>query len=228
MNEFTFKESFSSAKEIVEQDSSFYMTISNVDTLFTKIPLEETIYICIESIYNQSYIVEGLKKSEFKELATNESYFIFNEFFNKQLDCVAMGSPLGPTLANTFLFFDEKKWLQQCPEEFKPVYYRKYVDDNFVLFKSSDHLIKFRDYLSKSHPNMKISFEEKKKWKVIFSRSCLQNEKIFVTIVSRKPTFSGVYMHFDSFLSTIYKFGIFCTLTFRCFSIYSNWANFHN
>ena len=183
MNEFTFKESFLSAKEIVEQDSSFYMTISNVDTLFTKIPLEETIYICIESIYNQSYIVEGLKKSEFKELATNESYFIFNEFFNKQLDGVAMGSPLGPTLANTFLCFDEKKWLQQCPEEFKPVYYRKYVDDNFVLFKSSDHLIKFRDYLSKSHPNMKISFEEKKNGKLSFL-DLVSRTKKFLSLLS--------------------------------------------
>ena len=55
--------------------------------------------------------VEGLNKSEFKELfslATKESYFIFNELFYKQIDDVAMGSPLGPTLANAFLCFYEK------------------------------------------------------------------------------------------------------------------------
>ena len=69
--------------------------------------------------------VEGLNKSEFQELlslATKESYFIFNKLFYKQIDDVAMGSPLGPTLANAFLCFDEKKWLEQCPEKFKPVY----------------------------------------------------------------------------------------------------------
>ena len=79
-----------------------------------------------------------------------------------------MGSPLEPTLANAFLCFYEKKWLQQCPDKFKQVYYRRYADDVFVLFKSCDHLIKFRNYLSKCHPNMKFSFEEGKNGKFSF------------------------------------------------------------
>ena len=69
-----------------------------------------------------------------------------------------MDSPLGPALANAFLCFYEKKWLEQCPDKFKPVYYRRYVDDIFVLFKSRDHLIKFREYLNKCHPNMNFFF----------------------------------------------------------------------
>ena len=111
INEFTVKDSFSFAKEIVEQDSSFYMGSLDVDSLFTNIPLEETINICTESIYDQNDSIEGLNKSEFKELlslATKESYFIFNEILYKQIDGVAMGSPLGPTLANAFLCFYEK------------------------------------------------------------------------------------------------------------------------
>ena len=70
------------AKEIVEQDSNFYMGSLDVDSLFTNIPLEETINICTESIYDQNDSIEGLNKSEFKELlslATKESYFTFNE-----------------------------------------------------------------------------------------------------------------------------------------------------
>ena len=66
----------------------------------------------------------------------HSSYFIFNELFYKQIDGVAMGSSLGPTLANAFLCFYEKKWLEHCPEEFKPVYYRLYVD---VFLFYSDH-----------------------------------------------------------------------------------------
>ena len=61
---------------------------------------------------------------------------------------VAMGSPLGLTLANAFLCFHEKKWLEQCPDKFKPVYCRRYADDIFALFNSRGHLIKFRDYLT--------------------------------------------------------------------------------
>ena len=53
----------------------------------------------------------GLSKIEFKELlslVTKESYVIFNGKLYKQVDGVAMGSPLGPTLANVFLVYFEK------------------------------------------------------------------------------------------------------------------------
>ena len=83
----------------------------DVDSLFTNIPLEETIHICTESIYDQNDSVKSLNKSEFKELLslpTKESYFIFNEFLYKKIDGVAMGSTLGPTLAIAFLCFYDK------------------------------------------------------------------------------------------------------------------------
>ena len=48
-----------------------------------------------------------------------------------------MGSPLRPTLANTFLCFYKKR-LEQSPEEFKPLYYRQYSYDIFVFFRSRD------------------------------------------------------------------------------------------
>ena len=50
----------------------------------------------------------------------------------------------------------------------------------------------------------------------------------FATSVYHKPTFSGVYTHFDSFLPTTYKFSMIYTLVYRSFSICSNWTNFHN
>ena len=123
----------------------------DVDSRFTNIPHEETINISTESIYDQNDGVEGLNKSEFMELlflATRESYFIFNEILYKQIDGVAMCLPLGQTLANAFLCFYEKKCLEQCRDEFKPVYYRRYADDIFILFRLCDHLVKFRVYLN--------------------------------------------------------------------------------
>ena len=62
-------------------------------------------------------------------------------------DRVAMGSPLGPTLANVFLCYHEKNWLQNCSSEFKPVIYRRYVDSTFLLFRSKHHI----DITSTSH-----------------------------------------------------------------------------
>ena len=43
-----------------------------------------------------------------------------------------------------------------------------------------------------------------------------------------KPTFSGVYTHFDSFLPSTYKSGTVYTLAYRCLSICSSWTKLHN
>ena len=48
-----------------------------------------------------------------------------------------MESPLGPLLANAFLTHHKQKWLGSCPLEYRPLYYRHYVDDIFLL----DHFL---------------------------------------------------------------------------------------
>ena len=119
-------------------------------------------------------------------------------------------------------------WLEQCPEECKPVYYRRYVDDIFILFRSQDHLVKFRDYFKKFHPNMNFTFEQEKNGKLSFlDVEVSRDGNTFVTSVYRKPTFSGVYTHFDSLLPSTYKIGMIYTLVFRCFRIWSDWNKFH-
>ena len=78
----------------------------DVDSLFTNIPLEETINICSNLLYDNEDVIEGINKSEFKNLlslATQESYFIFNDLLYTQKDGVAMESRLGPTIANVFV-----------------------------------------------------------------------------------------------------------------------------
>ena len=119
----------------------------DVDSLFTNVPLEEAINICTNLLYNNEDDIEGISKSEFKNLlslATQESYFIFNDVLYKQKDGVAMGSPLGPTMANVFLSFYEIKWLEQCPKEFKPVFSRRYL---MTFLFSSNRLSTSRNFL---------------------------------------------------------------------------------
>ena len=68
--------------------------------------------------------------------------------FYTQVDSVPMGSPLGPSLANAFLCHHETKWLNDCPEKFKSVFYKMYLDDIFVLFKRPEHVKPFVDYMN--------------------------------------------------------------------------------
>ena len=45
-----------------------------------------------------------------------------------------MGFPLETTLVNLFLAYDVDIWPENCPLQFRPKYYRKYVDDSLLLF----------------------------------------------------------------------------------------------
>ena len=68
----------------------------DVDSLFTNIPLEETINIYTNLLYNNENVITGINKSEFKNLlslATQESYFIFNDNLYKEKVGVAMVWP---------------------------------------------------------------------------------------------------------------------------------------
>ena len=42
-------------------------------------------------------------------MATKDSHFVFDRTLYRQINGVAMGSPLGPTLTNAFLAYHKKK-----------------------------------------------------------------------------------------------------------------------
>ena len=54
----------------------------------------------------------------------------------------------------------------------------------------------------------------------------MKKDKI-TTSVYRKPTFSGIYTHFDSFLPSSNKIGLLHALLYGCFRICSDWTKFH-
>ena len=74
--------------------------------------------------------------------------------FYTQIDGVSMGSPLGLSLSNAFFCHHEAKWLNDCPNIFKGVFYKRYVDDIFVLFKRPEHVKPFVDYMNSEHKNI--------------------------------------------------------------------------
>ena len=92
----------------------------DVDSLFTNIPLDETINIIIEKLFSENETVHNFNKDQFKcsvTLATKEYYVLFDVKFYQQIDGVAMHSPLGPTLANILLCHYEDIWLRDCSLE---------------------------------------------------------------------------------------------------------------
>ena len=102
------------------------MASFDVESLFTNIPLlQETIDLCVESLFKDRTHID------------------------KQHYGVEMVSQLGLPLANIFLCYHEKILLQNCPSEFKPVIYGRYVGDTFLLFHSKHRIERFRNYLNR-------------------------------------------------------------------------------
>lgn len=226
-NEHTVKDSFSFAHDIRSQNSKLWMSSFDVDSLFTNIPLEETINICCDELFKSTPTVAGLTKPQFRsllELTTKDSFILFNGVYYRQIDGVAMGSPLGPTLANIFLCYHERHWLSQCPNGFKPLYFKRYVDDIFCLFNDSTQVQGFLDYLNARHPNMNFTFEVESNNSLSFlDVNVNRYNENFLTSLYRKPTFSGVYTNFNSFLPELYKQSLVSTLMFRIYTICSSW-----
>ena len=79
-----------------------------------------------------------------------------------------MGSPLGPILANVFMWHFENICLENCPAHFQPIAYRRFVDGTFLFFRTKDHVEKLKKYLNK-HKNIKIYVENREKWVPVIS-----------------------------------------------------------
>ena len=98
--------------------------------------------------------VNNLTKESFRsllELATVDSFFIFDGKYYKQKDSVAVDSSLVPAVANVFLGHFEEQWMPDCPIDYKPILYRRYVDDTFLLFSSELPVTKFLNYMNSKH-----------------------------------------------------------------------------
>ena len=86
-NEFTVKDSFHFVEEIVDQQHDLFIGSLDVDSLFTNIPLEETIEICTNELFKECETIEGLSKLTFKSfclwLLRTHILFLMGHFIYK-------------------------------------------------------------------------------------------------------------------------------------------------
>ena len=148
-NDYSCKDTFSFVSQIKNANLSKKFLVSyDVTSLFTNIPLQETIDIAINLIFNHNPNL-NITKKELKKLflfATSQTHFIFNSKFYNQIDGVVMGSPLAPVLANIFMGFYKSKWLNEYNLKVnKSVYIAKqwyHKTLNNILFHVSSDALK--------------------------------------------------------------------------------------
>ena len=193
-----------------------FMCSFDVCSLYTSIALEETIEIFCDVLFHCSLPKPAFLESVFKHLmnfAISSVEFSFNNIMYRQIDDVAMGSSLGPTLANVFVGFCEANIFTKID---RPLMYYRYVDDTFCLFKNEKDADSFLIQLNSMHSSLKFTVEKESNHQLTFLDIFVhKTSTAFLTSVYRKPTFSGLYTRWNSFCHQQRKINLIKTLIHR-------------
>ena len=101
------------------------------------------------------------------------------------------------------------------------------MDETFLLFRSREDLEKV-SYLKKQHKNISFTSEMEQNGLLSFLDIKINREKNkFVTLFYRKPTFSGLFKNFESFILKCYNRNLIDPLLYRGFTLCSNMEKFH-
>ena len=218
-------DSFTFVKEVnifTFSPSSVFLCSFDISSLFTNVPLAETMQICAETLYNDFHTPPPLPRNVFVELmhlATSSMEFCFYNNMHRQIDGVAMGSPLGPAFANIFVGYQEVKLFGNTN---KPSAYFHYVDDTFAAFNNEDNCNNFFTHLNSLHSSLRFTQEKESNSSLPFLDVLVERQNSdFVTSVYRKPTFTGQYLRWNSFSPTERKTNLISTLVHRAFMICS-------
>ena len=95
-----------------------------------------------------------------------------------------------------------------------PERYFRYVDSTFRVFVSEPGAGKFFSHLNSMHPTLRFTLEEENNSTVPFLDALVRKgTSTFLTTVFRKPTFTGLYIRWDSFCPKKQKINLIKTLT---------------
>ena len=201
-----------------------YCVSFDVTSLFTNVPLEETIQLIADFIYaDKRRILYQIKKDIFIKLLrlATKGTFLYRDLLYKQIDGVSMGSCLAPTLANFFLGHLETILFQKF-NEFYPKFYRRYVDDIFCVFKKETDYTHFLQVLNSLHPNLNFTVDVGTNKLPFLDVQVELKENGFNSWVYRKPTHTNVMLNFMSNVPNQWKSGLIYCLLNRAYSICSS------
>ena len=132
----------------------FKMISFDVKSLFTNVPLEETIDIILNKIYDEKKIETNIPRNIMKYLlylCTKHVHFTYGGKIHIQ---IAIGLPLGPVLANIFMISLEEAILPSIKKHV--AHWKRYVDDTHSYIDPAK--IEFvLEKLNSYHPNIQFT-----------------------------------------------------------------------
>ena len=114
-----------------------------------------------------------------------------------------MGSPRGLLLANVFMCHLKERL---SDNDLIPSFYRRYVDDTLAIMPGIDAAESFLDVLNGVHPSIHFTRELSNNDSIPFIGTLrTKNGNKLETQVYRKPTNTGLLLHFQSHTDLRYK-----------------------
>ena len=205
-----------------------YCLSFDVVSLFTNIPLAETIDMIAERLYsdNNTKGIPSIPKTSLIELlkCATSGIFSHRDKLFQQKDGVSMGNPLAPTLANFFLGCLEETLF--APElnmdKAHPAFYIRYVDDKFCVFREETNYETFFKSLNDMHPSLSFTVEMGGKSLPFLDTRITLNSESFDSTVYRKTTNNDVIMNSSSIAPKQWKSGLIKFFLHRAHNLCSN------
>lgn len=175
----------------------------DVESLFTNIPVNETLSIIETRLHNDISLNTRTKLPvnviiELLKLCTESNYFELEGQIFRQDEGMAMGSPLSPIFANIFMEEFEQRAIASA--QFQPKVWLRYVDDVFAVWShGEDKLDEFTEHINKVSPTIKLTTEKEENHKLAFlDVNVIKDKDSLKTEVFRKKTHTGRYLHYKS------------------------------
>ena len=200
----------------------------DVESLFTNVPVRETIKIIIKNVYNHETLqppnISPQKLEELLLLCTTSVPFRnIDGKLHIQIDGVSMGSPLGPTFANFYMADLENKVLN-IPD-MKPNIYCRFVDDIFTD-ASHDLLLKLKNSME-DNSVVKFTYELSQNNQLPFLDILTHfHSNTFATSVYIKPTDEGICLNGKSECPDRYKETVILSYVKRAWTTCSSYEYF--
>ena len=127
-----------------ELDCNHKICSFDVKSLFTNIPVDSTVNLILDKVFaDTERKFHGLNRTELRKMfnwTCKNTVLQFNEEYYTQVDGVAMGSPIGPLMADVFMnwLFDNVNKIGCSPQIIC-----RYVDDIFCTFDSKEKMDQF-------------------------------------------------------------------------------------
>jgi hypothetical protein len=135
-----------------------------------------------------------------------------------------MGSPLGPIIAHIFMNEFENEHMAELTK-LGVKHWLRYVDDTFVILKNKDCAEKVLEFLNEKGKEHKIEFTmeiEENNQINFLDVSVKRNDNLtFSTSTYHKPTFTGVYLNWNSLTARKYKINLIKCLLDRIWKVCS-------